>query len=434
MSYLNKELKTVNGRSFKILDELGTGGQGSVYKIKMDSGDEFAFKCYHSSRATKRQYSILERLVNDGSASKHFLWPIDLVKIDGDSSFGYIMPLLSKEYKTLNRYLSGNVHIPSYITMLRIAYNLVSAFKELHVSGKCYQDISYNNISFDPTDGSVLIFDNDNIVVNNTKLEESCTTGEFCAPELRRGIASASTATDLHSLSVLLFEVLYMDHPFKGALADQYFCYNYKAEAKILDNPVYIFDPTDTRNRPVDGMGKNAIFYHKIYSEKLRKLFEKSFTTGIGDPDRRTIESEWVECFLFMLDNIVFCDRCSEIVFIDKGAIQQQCSHCGNVLNLKSQLKFEWVENGKNRQIFLHENAVLYEYHINSSVDPDFSREILKVNRHPEKNLVGIKNCSGGKIDVITQDGNSQVLQSGMTFRLKQGIKFVVNNREIIIR
>ena len=70
----------------------------------------------------------------------------------------------------------------------------------------------------DPGSMALLICDNDNVDVDGAP-PTSLGTPKFMAPEIVRGEASPTMDTDLHSLAVVLFYLLFLCHPLEGKLA-----------------------------------------------------------------------------------------------------------------------------------------------------------------------------------------------------------------------
>ena len=56
-------------KNYAVLDFLGGGGQGEVYKVASNS-QNFALKYYHFSQATSNQLATLENLIRIGQPSR----------------------------------------------------------------------------------------------------------------------------------------------------------------------------------------------------------------------------------------------------------------------------------------------------------------------------------------------------------------------------
>ena len=106
---------------------------------------------------------------------------------------------------------------------------------------------------------------------------------QYMAPELVRGEADhPSTETDLHSLAVLLFQLWVWHHPLHGTMEYDVRCWDDPARKKIYGiTPVFIFDPTDDRNRlPNDPTYAIAARRWAICPPSLQALFLHAFTDG----------------------------------------------------------------------------------------------------------------------------------------------------------
>jgi serine/threonine protein kinase len=118
----------------------------------------------------------------------------------------------------------------------------------------CYSDISFGNVSLDPSTGQVCICDNDNVHVDGEPSGIGGTIG-FMAPEIVRGKSMPTIDTDLFSLAVLLFYIFMMHHPLEGKKELEIKCFDYPAKKKLYGTePLFVFDPQDNSNRPVAGI------------------------------------------------------------------------------------------------------------------------------------------------------------------------------------
>ena len=140
-----QSLNLGNGASCIVGTFIGSGGQGEVYKVNVGN-ETYALKWYFSQQATSNQRKAIQSLVNKGSPSSSFLWPIDIVISEQDnSSFGYIMALRPANYKSLFDLMKRKAE-PSFDTLITAAYNLADSFQKLHAKGLCYRDIAHGNI------------------------------------------------------------------------------------------------------------------------------------------------------------------------------------------------------------------------------------------------------------------------------------------------
>ena len=68
-----QRIKTASGGELEIVDFLGAGGQGAVYKVNY-CGEELALKWYHSNRLydNERFYRNIEQNIRQGAPAECF--------------------------------------------------------------------------------------------------------------------------------------------------------------------------------------------------------------------------------------------------------------------------------------------------------------------------------------------------------------------------
>lgn len=80
------------GGQVEVLDEFGSGGQGTVYKVSYN-GKTYALKWYHPRVFKGKEndfYKNLENNISNGAPTDAFLWPKAITKVYNDQ-FGYLM-------------------------------------------------------------------------------------------------------------------------------------------------------------------------------------------------------------------------------------------------------------------------------------------------------------------------------------------------------
>ena len=73
-----EKLNSEKGVQYTVREMLGAGGQGEVYRIDSPNGP-MALKWYYKQTSTENQKKIIMDLVEDGSPSPKFLWPVDFI-------------------------------------------------------------------------------------------------------------------------------------------------------------------------------------------------------------------------------------------------------------------------------------------------------------------------------------------------------------------
>lgn len=408
----------------KILELLGAGGQGEVYKVQAKN-QQYALKWYFPEFATSEQHQVLENLVAMGPPDSRFLWPIELVHESKIPGFGYLMPVRDLHFRSPADLMKRRIEVSPRV-LCTIGYNLVDCYHKLHAKGLCYRDISFGNCFFDPQMGDVLICDNDNVTVDKQKINGPLGTPKFMAPEIVRREANPSTQTDLFSLSVLLFYLFVRHHPLEGQAEAQIHCLDLKAMNHLYgEAPVFIYDPQDTSNRPLQGYHDNALVIWPIYPKFFRDLFTKAFTIGLNNPDDRVREPEWRQALVRLRDLAFYCASCGAENFYDveklrlSGGQVGNCWHCGKQLNFPPRLRID------NQQIvMLNLDTHLYPYHLDKFHPHDFRKPLARINQHPQyPSVLGLRNLGQEKWTITNPDGTSSVVANGQSATIKSGLK-----------
>jgi eukaryotic-like serine/threonine-protein kinase len=429
-----------SGQPCTVISFLGGGGQGEVYRARWGSG-EFALKWYYQQSATPEQRESLEALIDEGSPSDRFLWPEDLADTRAAPGFGYIMRLRPPAYRKLTDFMCGRIQ-PTFATRTMMAIELTKAFRSLHTKGLCYRDISFGNAFFDPAGGNVLVCDNDNVATNRTKKGGVLGTPDFMAPEIVRGQAVPSNKTDLFSLAVLLFYIFHLGHPLVGSKILGIRCWDAAARQLLFGRePVFIFDPSDPSNAavgldtdPTGEAGGNALCYWRIYPRPLRDTFVKAFTVGIGDPDSRVTELEWLETLAVLRDSIFRC-ACGTPNFYDADTVKANggrpgpCWSCGKEPKLPFRIRI-----GK-AVVMLNSDAQLFGHHLLDGQAFDYSTPLAQVVQHPTNPGVwGLRNLGKAKWVATMANGSMQDVDPGRAAPLVTDLKISFGKHEGEIR
>ena len=411
-------LTSESGNKYTVVNLLGAGGQGEVYDVECD-GKHYALKWYFKGSATARQKKLLEEIIAKGAPDSSFLWPMELIVPSQGNLFGYIMPLRPKNYKSIVDLMKNRVN-PSFYVICRTAFNLTKGYRNLHIAGAKYQDISFGNLFFNPNNGDVLICDNDNVSYGNSKPGGVLGTPGFMAPEIVRGEARPSRDTDRYSLAVLLFYLFMVNHPLEGKQEASIKCMDMAARVKLYGtDPIFIFDPDNKTNRPVPGIHDNANIYWPLYPEQLRQLFIKSFTVGLNNPSKRVTEPEWMNLFANMMSGLMKC-TCGASVFYDESleanGVAHTCWNCQQTVKVPTRIVI-----GKNT-VVLNQNSKLLHHHIYSDFDMEtVVGEVVQNPKNPA--LWGIRNEDKLNWTYEKADGTQIPVEVGKTAGIAAGVK-----------
>jgi serine/threonine protein kinase len=405
-----------SGRRAVIIETIGEGSQGVVFRARESGGELIAVKWYYPHTATESQRGAIALLAERGAPSDRFLWPAELVSANGVAGFGYVMPLRPADFASLSDLLVGKADMP-FRAVCRLCLELAHSYLQLHAQGLCYRDISFSNVFFDPTDGMPLICDNDNVGVDGASPVAVLGTRRFMAPEIVRREALPSTQTDLYSLSVLLFYVLMMGHPLLGRRELDFECWDEHAESVLFGKDAhFIFDPEDDSNRPVPEIHAAVVRYWHLYPEFLREHFVHAFTRGLTDPKHgRVRESVWRVALARLHDCIVECTSCGRQNFITFDT-PASCWACGEPVRPAGRCKIDGAE------IVLGRGARIMAHHVRH--DYDFRTVLGEVGAHPQRpDVFGLQNRSEKAWPVRLPTGESQLVEPGRSVRVTPGVE-----------
>jgi serine/threonine protein kinase len=284
---------------------------------------------------------------------------------------------------------------------------------------------------FNTITGDVLICDNDNVTPGDYQNSgEAKGKPGYMAPEVVTGKAGPSTLTDLYSLAVVLFKLFVLADPLEGKkICEEGITNDYKLKGT---NPIFIFDPNDTSNRPIplteSTEHKNAITIWPLLPCFLQEAFEKAFGPGIKDPNNRVTEYEWQKILVKWRDESigsVECPECKEreLDFIETGAIL--CEKCGKAFKQPYRISVG------DYCMPLLPGKKLYPYHTNSHTDfatVDFAVPAGEVtSKKDDYNIQAIQNLSDDVWTLMTVNGETKKIEKGDVAVIASRMQIIFN-------
>lgn len=422
--------KTIYGSVFTVLEHLGGGGQGNVYRIEID-GRQMALKWYHKSTIGKMKnpdefYDNLKSNIEKGAPTKAFLWPEDLTE-HMEGSFGYIMALRPSGFEELTKFLLWDTKLrkmkaqfANITARCNAAINIIEGFRALHNDGYSYQDLNNGNFFINPQTGDVLICDNDNVSERGVNFGIAGKQ-RYMAPEVVLG-GVPDKRSDRFSLAVILFRMLFVEHPLEGKYSTPP-CMTPEFEKKFYGSePIFVLDPVDKRNEANTQLNTNTLRFWKIYPEYIRELFEKSFSKeSMYPPYDRIIERTWLDAFVRLRSETVTCPHCGKETFITPK-YTVSCMYCGGQLTCYSSIKF------KRFEVPVYGGVKLYTGQLSGS-DEDFHEiigEIVKNRKNPDK--LGLRNLSNAVWNVKLPDNTIKTVEPGSVMPANPGFELTIGN------
>ncbi len=318
------------------------GGQGDVYHVSF-KGHDYALKWYCKQAddviGENQYHTILNIHGEEKKPSEKFIWPLIMVtekdkNFTKGKKFGYLMEVLPKGYYEMEHFLRMDgdkkaVRFENYNALLVACMNIAMAMRKLHMRGWSYKDLNPKNFSINPATGDVLVVDNDNVSVDNDPCTVKGMRG-YMAPEIPRSKyeASPTTETDYFSLAVVLYRLLFVDHPMEGKAWEKYPLCTEKVEDYLYAiKPVFHFDPQNDSNRPTEVFAPNAKLRWYVMPHELRQLFVVSFTEGIDHPNERITEYGWIDALAKTRDKLIRLNSTREqfVNFTDVRSVPPRC-------------------------------------------------------------------------------------------------------------
>ncbi|MDX3521323.1 protein kinase domain-containing protein [Streptomyces scabiei] len=431
MLAMGDTLRTSRDTVVTVAELIGSGGQGEVYRVVTAAGDK-ALKWYYPAMATEEQRSVVRRLISIDLHDDRFLWPERL--IEANNGFGYLMPLRPARFRGLPDLFRRTFPV-TYRTLLAVAVQVGEAYRELHHRGIAYRDISWGNVFFDPSNGEVLICDNDNAIAEGLEAQVLGSV-DFMAPELVRAEPGRrpGTQTDLYALAVLLFMLLTNSHPLHGRRLLRVRCLDGPAIRLLYGtDPLFVFDPDSDDNRPAPGEQDTVLATWAVLPAALRELFVHSFTVGLRYPDRRIRESQWIQALSQVRDAILVCPACGRLNLVEPEKEPGRCWSCATQV-LRSPVLEITVPGGSPRRVRLSPEAEIHPHHFQTAPERhDFTTAVARVTPHPHRPAVhGLTNLSASSW-TFTYGDTERDVAPGQTVNIRPGTRLFLHNTEAVV-
>lgn len=330
------------GATYQLTEKLAEGGQGIVCKTEYPNvlvkishrpaGDPKASEWY-------RQIQWVSRLDLDGLNIAH---PQTLIV---QPRPGYVMELMdgliplqtlideSFEAMMEGAGLVGFINSGGLSRRLRILTSLAATLARLHGRGLAYGDLSPSNVFVSSSIGhaEVWLIDCDNLSLFSREGLNGVYTPDYGAPEVVKGEQGIDSLSDSWSFAVIAFQLLTLQHPFKGDLVND-------GEPEIEELALrgelpWIDHPSDSSNQSSHGLPRELML-----TKRLQALFEQCFNAGRDLKENRPTMSDWREAFDEAAMVLLCCDEedgCQSSFYLNK---EFQCPFCDRIKSKESAL------------------------------------------------------------------------------------------------
>lgn len=419
-------LVTKYGKELVVLDRLGEGGQGVVYRVRYDNQLK-ALKWYRPDAFIDRTKFIdnLNRNILKGAPTDDFLWPIDMTAVI-NGSFGYVMDLAPQGYVDGEEFFLHPELWPSFKRIIDACLNITYAFKVLHDNGYCYQDINGGNFFINPKTGKVLICDNDNVAPPGTDTGIRGTP-RFMAPEIVSENAVPSPRSDRHSMSVLIFFLMLAQHPLEGRRS-VHSVLDGETQVKLYGTePLFIMDSTSHSNAPDPRVHVNMTNVWPCLPEHTRAFFERAFSQeALKMPSHRPTEANWIYELTRLRSEVVTCTCGNEVFMQDAKPVTCDNPDCKKVVHapLRAELRNYALPAVRDMRIYRCQTCIC-----DTSEMLDTMVWVIQARGG---NVLGVRNISHEPWTLRSGDTEQEVAPNA-TFFLQEGITLDINDETIDI-
>ena len=211
--------RAVKLAGYEILEELGHGAMGCVYKARQVNVDRIvAIKVL--SRAATADPKFVERFQREARAVASLRHKNIVAAFDfGEAEGWYYMVMEMVEGLTLRKLL-GRTGALAEDQAVKIAIEIADALRHAHAKGIIHRDVKPGNIMLD-TGGVAKLCDLGMAKVtelgdpSTTNVGQTMGTPYYMSPEQARGDSDIDQRADIYSLGTTLFYMLTGDVPYK---------------------------------------------------------------------------------------------------------------------------------------------------------------------------------------------------------------------------
>lgn len=414
----NTRIRLEGGREAIVERLLGEGAQGAVYSVTVD-GELKALKWFRRKPSEDFLRNIRKNISN-GAPSPLFLWPEALTK-QREGSMGYVMPLKPEGSYEFNKFRLAKIRFSSFRAVFSAARNLCDAFRLLHAHGLSYQDLNDGGFFINPDTGEVGICDCDNVYPHG---ENSGILGKarYMAPEVVMGKTLPNSYTDRFSLTVILFMLFCIDHPFEGFNVVKRPCLTEEIEQRLFGEDIlFVFDKERADNRPVRGVHHNVLTMWPLLPAQLRDTFTEQFSRKVIDsPQDRLTEAQWLKLLTSLNDRLLRCPICGDEMLMEGSTGKCFNRYCQGLTSAHFIL-----ESDGHSIPLVRSNLVKAA---------DGTRLGIVVAKPGDDATLLIKNVSASDWMVTTSSGKTISISSGSFMPVKANLKVSTNSTKFTIK
>ncbi len=314
----------------KIIECIYEGVYSEVYSVDYAGRKKLLkwFVCHEDS--AERLYKSLMYMREKRKPDGALMWPEAITECPGDFSvargrysFGYITEPCPEGYISMTGLMCDSTAEMTFLSAVDACLKLISLFRKLHKEGFCFENIDEGNLFINPYNGDIRLIGCDRLVLQGDE-RKTGRNMRFCAPEMFGKNRAPSEATDLYSLAVLVFFLLFRRHPLAETREG---CSLYTQE---METRIYVHEPVFAPKKD-EGTEQYRAFLETWESmpDYIKDIFGRAFGDGIFNPESRVTEGELIRCLVRLRSEIRECDFCGFAAERSPNALK--CSSCSEV-------------------------------------------------------------------------------------------------------
>jgi serine/threonine protein kinase len=270
-----------SGHEYLVMEEIGFGGSGHIYKVKDESGNFFAIKILDPGKASKDKIRRFKNELHFCQANKHpnIISIIDdgfiKTKESGEKLPFYVMPLYSC---SLRKLIKQNINKNK---IMEFYSNLLDGIEAAHLKNVIHRDIKPENILYDEKNDFLLVADfgiahfeeDDLYTAIKTQDKDRLANFQYAAPEQKIPGQIVDSRADIYALGYILNELFTGKVPLGSGYKK---IKDVAADYEYLDDLVDIMIRQNPDDRPpnIDNIKLRLISQKNkfISTQKLNKL------------------------------------------------------------------------------------------------------------------------------------------------------------------
>lgn len=430
---LNDILYTTNNLSVKVLRHIPSFENPTGYVCDF-MNNHYILKWYNKDYCSnlKNLKESFEKISVDANSPKYYLKPKAITKSKDDGSFGCIYTDTTHDCFALKDIINGyaiecdvednpvrrQVKFKSMQSMMMACINIINIFEELNSKNLHIYSFSDEDMFININTGEILW----NIVqyVSNEEqrtinVDTKCT---YLAPEVLDGTELPNSNSDVYTLSIILFRILFHDHPLEGkSIIDDISCMFRPNMQYYSSKAVFIFNPNDTSNRAVRGVNYTVLSMWEKYPIYLRDAFVDTFCNYIFSPDERYTTQDWIKILLHLKCDILPC-ICGRKDFAFLYEFTQEafykCQRCGSKYH-----SLYFIKRGFDIPIYT--GNIVYTTFLKDNI-PNIQEPMGEIIENKiNTNLNGIKNVSNLEWICTSSNGTTKTIKKDGVIPIFEG-------------